>query len=94
MLSQEELNRLVEIDICMELLEEYNEFEDVKEGFDLKKSRECLENMTLKELQEKSEQIADLISKHNFIIYMDNIIKDIKEYGLDYAKNKYKLEGI
>ena len=94
MLSQEELDRLVEIDICIELLEEYNEFEDVKEGFDLKKSRECLENMTLKELRDKSEQIADLIEKHNFTIYMDNIIKDIKEYGLDYAKNKYKLEGI
>lgn len=93
MLSQEELDRLIEIDVNMELLEEFNEFEDVK-GFDLKRSKECLENMTLKELQEKSEQIADLISKHNFIIYMDNVIKDIKEYGLDYAKNKYKLEGI
>lgn len=93
MINKEELNRLIEIEVCMELLEEFNEFEDV-EKFDLYKSRQCLESMSLEQLLEKSEQITKLIQKHNFVLYMDDIINDIKRYGLEYAKNKYKLEGI
>lgn len=93
MLSEEELNKLVELDLCMELLEEYNSFNDIKLNFDLIVSRECLSKMTLEELKVKSEEIQRLKIKHETVKFLDKVLKEIELYGVEYTKEKYLKES-
>jgi|GEM_PF-5821172 len=93
MLSEEELNKRIELALCMELLKEYNSFDDIKTNFDLISSRECLSKMTLEELKVKSEEIQQLIIKHETVKFLDKVLKEIELYGVEYTKEKYLKES-
>lgn len=92
-LMNNEVDRTVEIKLCLDLLQEYNSKVEKKENkFNIQLSEKDLNNMTLEKVKEKFKQIKNLIINQEKNRFLQNVIDETKKHGVDWVKEKYELK--
>lgn len=81
----------LDIRLCLELLEEYNKRD--LDHFDISRCKNALKKSSHEEVKKYLEDIKDLIHKQDQRIALDILIKETKEYGMEWVKNKYGLNN-
>ena len=84
------IDKVVEIRLCLAIINEYNSKTNNKDNeLNIKICEKELTNMNLQELKSIFKSIKDLIIKQEQNKALQTILDEIKEYGADWVKTKY-----